>query len=407
MRLLHWSPERLRKNLDTFAQIGTDSEGGITRLSFSNAYREAAECFAALLSEAGLQVHTDPIGNVIGLKNGSSGEKVFMTGSHLDTVVRGGRLDGTLGALAALEYASALQDNHIELEQGLMVVGFAAEEGGPFGGTFGSRAMSGQIDLADPELESKLQEAGINAHDIQAAKIDFTKIAAFLELHIEQGDILFNRRIPLGIVSGIAGITRIGIEIIGESNHAGTTMMDTRRDAVTGFADLVQRAQAIIRADPATVGTFGVVNVFPNMANIIPGKVDTVLELRHQSRAVIQRVIETLEKAAAQIPAVEIRFRILIDKPSCLCAPEIIRCIESVSEELEIPNILMASGAGHDANALSTQIPVGMIFVPSIGGKSHCPDETTEWRDIILGCQVYFDTLLRLDRNQCTSGSNP
>jgi hydantoinase/carbamoylase family amidase len=397
MAQFQWSPDRLKRHLDEFARIGTDPGGGITRLSFSKEYEQAADHYANLLSDAGLEVHIDSVGNVVGYKQGKKDTHVLMTGSHLDTVVHGGIFDGTLGALAALEFAWALQDNSIQLEHSIMVVGLAAEEGGLFGGTFGSRAMMGQVNLDDPDLAANLQEAGISMEDIRRAEVDCENITAFLELHIEQGDYLCSRQIPIGIVSGIVGITRIEIEIVGESNHAGTTRMDTRRDAVAAFACLVQKANDIICSRPGLVGTFGVVDVFPNMANIIPGKVCTVLELRHQDRCVIEQVIGQIKAASAEFPKVNMHFKKLIDKPSCQCSVGITECIKGVCENLRIPHTVMASGAGHDANAFAAKVPVGMIFVPSMDGKSHCPDEATEWSDIVSGCQVYFETLLQLD----------
>ena len=255
MTTFHWSPERLKKNLDEFARIGKDPNGGITRLSFSSEYDLAAARFSEMMRSAGLDVYRDPVGNVIGTKKGKRDGKVLMTGSHLDTVVQGGRYDGALGALAALEYACALEEINRLPENTIQIVGFAAEEGGPFGGTFGSRAMMGLVNLNDPELDVKLQDSGICAADIQAAEIDSESIAAFLELHIEQGDFLSTRNTRVGIVTGIVGITRAEITIVGESNHAGTTMMDTRRDAVAAFAELVLQANAIISSKQGIVGT--------------------------------------------------------------------------------------------------------------------------------------------------------
>jgi hydantoinase/carbamoylase family amidase len=397
MRPLVWSPERLCSNLKEFAQIGQDPAGGITRLSFSDSYQRAAARFAAKLQNAGLRVHQDPLGNVIGIRQGRLADRVIMTGSHLDTVKHGGSLDGALGTLAALEYVEALQDQHIELDHTLMVVAFAAEEGGPFGGTFGSRAMMGAVDTNDPNLTAKLMDAGIEISDITGAQMDTEGITAYLELHIEQGDFLHFQQIPLGVVTGIVGILRLEIIISGEPNHSGTTLMHTRRDAVTAFAELVGRANAVISAKSGLVGTFGVVDVFPNMANIIPGQVRTVLELRHMDREVVEETVQEISALAAQIPKVEITFRTLIDKPACECSTGIRKYIETTCDDLRIPYLEMASGAGHDANALATRIPVGMIFVPSIGGKSHCPEEATHWSDIQTGCQVYFETLLKLD----------
>ncbi len=391
-----WSPKRLRKNLELWAQIGADPQGGITRLAFSPEYRSAAQLYAQKLNDAGLSVHVDAVENVVGTLHGKR-KDIIMTGSHLDTVMHGGPLDGALGALAALEFAVSLREQGIELENTLQLVAFAAEEGGPFGGTFGSRAMMGLIDTEKPDLVSKLIEVNLSPDDLRSVRVDTTSVRAFLELHIEQGDHLVHENIPVGVVTGIVGITRTQLNVKGESNHAGTTSMATRKDALDAFSRLVCRVNEEIRCTDGLVGTFGVVHVHPNMANIIPGRVEAVLELRHMDRTVIDEVLKKMVLEAEKIKSADFEFQVKVDKGSCQCSTDLVRIIEGSCEKLGVPSVRMVSGAGHDANAVAGRIPVGMIFIPSIDGKSHCPDENSRWQDIVTGCDVYFQTLMDLD----------
>lgn len=397
--MLSHNYSRLRERIIEIGTIGRTAGGGVSRPAFSPGYFAAAERFAARLAAAGLAVRRDGVGNVIGTKAGSRTDRAIMIGSHLDTVPDGGIFDGALGAAVALEFASFLQDSRTELNHTLHVVGFSAEEGSALGGTFGSRAMLGLIDPGKAGLAEKLQSVGLTAEDLRNSRIDPAKLACFLEMHIEQGDILDISRTPVGIVSGIVGITRYRITVTGESNHAGTTAMAGRRDAFQAFAALAVRANAMFaELDETLAGTFGVVEVYPNVINIIPGRVEAVLELRHMEQAVIDRAVAGIKEIAVTIPTAGFQFTEIIRKPSCRCSEAIIAVMEETCREISVPYRVMPSGAGHDANAVARVAPVGMLFVPSVGGKSHCPDERTEWEDIQRGYDIFCRTILKLDR---------
>ncbi|MBC8588938.1 M20 family metallo-hydrolase [Paratissierella segnis] len=390
--------DRLKNNILKLGSIGRTMYGGITRLGFTDEYYKAADLFKELLEDAGLEVHIDKVGNVIGRKKGKKSEKIIMTGSHLDTVVNGGIFDGNMGAVAGLEFAYYIKENNIKLNHTIEIVGFNAEEGGEMGGTFGSRAMMGLIDLDKKGLVEKLGKYNLSIDDIKNSTIDTDRIKCFIEFHIEQGNILYENNIPIGIVSGIVGITRYKITALGESNHAGTTMMKGRKDAFQALAKLaVQSDDYISNVDDILVGTFGVVNIYPNMANVIPGKAEAILELRHMDQNVIDDTIERIKAIADSIDSAKFTFEKIISKKSCQCDKDIISIIDKVCKDNNIKYKTIHSGAGHDANAIAKKAPVGMIFVPSEKGKSHCPSEWTDWDDIEKGCEILFKTLLKID----------
>ena len=237
--------ERVKKNLLSLGEIGKNSEGGITRLGFSHEYYEAARILEALMKEQGLEVEVDKIGNVIGRREGNQDLPAIVIGSHLDTVKNGGLYDGCLGIIAGLECICILNDSKITTNHPIEVIAFNAEEGSEMGGTFGSRVMVGNQNLSEVNLSEKLDNYDLRIDDLKESIRDPKEIKAFLELHIEQGGFLDSNNLPIGVVNGITGITRYAINIKGEANHAGTTLMDMRKDAMTMAAKLITKINEI------------------------------------------------------------------------------------------------------------------------------------------------------------------
>lgn len=391
--------ERLKTNLQTIGGIGRVETGGIDRLAFSPQYDEAAGKLLGLFARHGLKTEIDAVGNVIGRREGAEDLPAILIGSHLDTVKNGGLFDGALGVLAALECVSTLNDNQIRTDHPIEIVAFNAEEGSEMGGTFGSRVLIGNQNLAEPGLADKLSRYELTLDDLARSMKDPASIAAFLELHIEQGGFLDTSGIPIGVVSGIAGITRYAITISGEANHAGTTPMDLRRDALTMAARLLVEIDAIAhRIGRPFVSTVGQLNVKPGSVNVIPGEVELVLEMRDMDRGKIAAALEQIRTYTSEFPEYRFAIRELIDKPTVQTDAGITELIRQACIGRGIAYEVMPSGAGHDAKELAAKVPIGMIFVPSQGGKSHCPEESTDWADAGTGVQILFDTLIALDK---------
>lgn len=398
------SIERLKKNLTEIGSIGQKNGEGVTRLGFSPEYAQAAELVRLRMEQAGLRAWIDGVGNVIGEKKGRLGRGTIWTGSHLDTVKNGGLFDGCLGVAAALEVACRLQETKKELDQDLRVVAFQAEEGGAWGGTFGSRALMGMLSEDDPAVTETLRRYGLTPDAVRNAQMDVPTNSRFLELHIEQGGTLEAAGCPIGVVTGIVGINRYLVTTTGQSNHAGTTSMARRRDAFTATAKLAVEIDALARERKDNlVATIGELALTPNMSNVIPGRVEAALDVRHLEPETIRHFMTQVEAAAARIAStsgVEIAIETFVEKPGTACDGHIIRTMKSICEENGVSHLELPSGAGHDACALAARMPVAMLFVPSKGGMSHCPEEDTAWENTQTGVDVLWETILRLDKEE-------
>jgi allantoate deiminase/N-carbamoyl-L-amino-acid hydrolase len=393
--------KRLLENIEKVGSIGREADNGITRLAYSKEYKEASDVLKKLMEASGLEVHIDGVGNIFGRRKGLQDDlPSIMIGSHLDTVKGGGLYDGNLGVNAALEIINVLNESKYITKHPIEIVAFNAEEGNEMGGTFGSRVMTGLQDPNADWLDEKLSKYGMKKQDVKNSIRDMKTIKAFLELHIEQGGSLYAKEIPIGVVTGIVGITRYTITITGETNHAGTTPMGLRKDALTGAAKLIGIIDSISReiGDPF-VSTVGVLKVFPCFANVIPGRVEMTLEMRDLDQSRIEGAIKRIELLSKGIENVGIDFKFDISKPPVKTHKNIISIIEKVCQNKGLEYQVMPSGAGHDAKAVAEFIPTGMIFVPSIDGKSHCKEEDTESIDLVRGTEVLLDTVIEIDRN--------
>ncbi len=394
--------EQLLEDLETLGQIGQSTEGGLLRVAFGAADLAGREWVAAQLRALDLTVTTDAAGNTLARYPGTEDRPAIAIGSHTDTVPHGGKYDGALGVLAGLACLRALQSAGHRLRHPVELINFVAEEATMAGGTLGSHAMVGSLNpvtLDQPAWDGQLvrthlANAGLNPDEIDAAKVSPDRYAAFLELHIEQGATLLDDAVAVGVVEGIVGIRRYFVTFPGYANHAGTTTMDRRQDALVAAAPFITfvRERALKHA---IVGTIGTLTVTPGAPNVIPGKVELNLEIRGLSD-------QTLDRAEADLRAwvtdAGATFAPLSAKPPVQSDPRLLAAFDEACVELGLSHRRMPSGAGHDAMNMAALSPMAMLFVPSQGGVSHSPDEYTTPTDCINGAQVLLAGLLKIDK---------
>ena len=392
---------RFLDNMMEIATVGENPDGSINRLGGRTLeYEQGVAVARRQMERAGLKTELDPIHNLIGSLPGSDPTaRTIMIGSHLDTVMEGGKFDGVLGVSGGIEVANRLKEEGRRLRHSLQIWGFNLEEASSLGGTFGSRAIAGFINTSIPQFDERLAHYGWDHQTIQDCRRDLSKCACYLEYHIEQGDKLDNNKIDIGVVSGIVSVVRYDVTAKGMSNHAGTTMMSNRRDALVGMSKLIVRSTELAKEiDDSLVFTVGKLDVMPGQENVIPCQADATFEMRHMDREKTDELFRRIQEYAAQIPDCEFSFRNTVEKYSTPCDPELIRIIGDVCAQAGVSHIVMSSGAGHDANAIAHDgVPIGMIFVPSVGGKSHCGSEWTDPYHCDLGVDILYRCVLTLD----------
>lgn len=405
---------RLQHSIETLGKIGRNAEGGLDRTTFTPAELEARTWLIDELERLGLDVSLDSAANIWARRQGSErGLPPIVFGSHIDTVPNGGRYDGALGVLLSLEIMRVLMERGWETRHSLELVSFSAEEPNPFGlSTFGSRSVAGKLGRVDLEgvqneagvlLVDALRLAGGDPDRFEACRRSTNDMAAFLEVHIEQGKRLQQGNIPVGIVTDITGIYREEVVVLGEANHAGTTLMSDRIDALMGASELMLAFEAECRTHPQeeTVGTIGRIHNEPNAANIIPGKVSFHLEIRGRTRAHIQQVLDAWELHAGRICAergLRLKRHLLLDQAPVAMDDKVIALCKREAERLGYSHTLLGSMAGHDAAHMAALTRAGMLFVPSLGGKSHCPEEESLLEDIENVGNIILNTILSLDQ---------
>jgi N-carbamoyl-L-amino-acid hydrolase len=396
---------RLQAQLDALSAFGDTGDGGVERLAYTEEDRAGRAYVAALMRAAGLAVVTDAIGNLIGRRDGREALPPIATGSHIDSVPRGGRFDGNVGVLAAVEAARVLHEAGIALRHPLEVIVFQNEENGKIG----SRALRGEdparfldfVTHAGRNVREGIAFLGGDPGALAGAVRAAGSVAAFVELHIEQGGVLEAAGVPIGVVEGIVGIKRWNVTVEGFANHAGTTPMDQRRDALLAAARFVDAVNAIVRAEPGRhVGTVGSLTAEPGAANVIAGRARLTLELRDLEMPRVDALFATIAARAHEIGrATGTRFaleQVYVTQPA-VCSSDVRAAIAAAAVALGLATRSLPSGAGHDAQEMAYLGPMGMIFVPSRAGISHSPLEYTAPDQIEAGANVLLHTLLRLD----------
>ena len=384
----------LEPRLDELYAIGAQPEGGAYRPLYGPAWAAAVDLVQKWMKDAGLETRRDAVGNLWGRAEGAG--KAIVSGSHIDTVRHGGRLDGALGIVAGLTAVQALLKDKGKPRRPLEVVAICEEEGSRFPTNFwGSRAITGAIDTVDAEIAAAMRECGLDPTKIATAARD--DIDTFVELHIEQGSVLESARTPLAVVSAIVGTAQLEVTVIGRPDHAGTTPMDLRLDALAGAAAMVQAVESIAKSlgKPA-VATVGKLAALPDQINVVPGKVIFTVDLRHSDlggRRALEERIRSLCATISQERRLGLAIRTLQEKPPVAMHPDLRALLARAAKECGVKATEMVSGAGHDAQILAARCKVGMLFVPSVGGRSHCPEESTNPEHLRLGTEVLARSL--------------
>lgn len=399
--------DRLNSTMDNMKSFGGNANGGSDRIAFSQHNLDALHYLAELMKGAGLSVRTDFAANLIGRRDGTARSKApLVSGSHIDTVPNGGHYDGIVGVMSAIEVARTLHDAGVKLEHPLEIAVWTNEEGGKTG----SRVVSGPVDVSEMDLPSfgettlgeGLRFLGGNPQRLAENARQPGSIAGYIELHIEQGAILDRKEIEIGVVDGIVGIKRWYITIEGFANHAGTTPMDQRQDALLAAAQFIVAVRRIVGDEPGQqVGTVGKIDVRPDTPNVIAGQADLSLEIRDLSMDKVDMLFGRIENAASDIADdtnTKFSIRQYYESPAADSDMRIALLVEQSANNLNLTSIHMPSGAGHDAQSFKGIAPIGMIFVPSRNGVSHAPGEFTSPQQISNGANVLLQTLLRMDR---------
>lgn len=403
---------RVLEILEHLKSFGGSVDKGITRLAYSAEDIAAQKYIMGKMQELGMEVRRDYVGNIFARLPGKNPNlPAIASGSHLDTVKQGGAYDGALGVVAALEAAYVIKEHG--LEHSYEVIIFMAEESTRFGfATIGSKLLAG---VGSPETFSSatkkdelsysevLKQTGFEPEKYKQVKLESSKYAAFVELHIEQGRVLADSGEAIGVVENIAAPTRMKITVEGVADHSGATPMNFRKDALVSGAKLILAIEEVGKnhSEQGIVTTVGVVDIEPSSINVIPGKVVLWLDLRGVDYEVILEAIEEIHEAVRCVSDsddVKITIDVLTsDKPVQL-APQLADITEKVCLQKELKYRRMNSGAGHDAMHMATLMPTTMIFVPSIEGISHNPAELTSETDIIAGVDVLVETILAMDK---------
>jgi beta-ureidopropionase / N-carbamoyl-L-amino-acid hydrolase len=412
---LRISSAEIRADLEAFSLIGRPAggtlESGVSRIGYSDSDIAGRKFFMGLLQQAGATVRIDSAGNIFGSRPGSDNSlPPLLFGSHIDSVPQGGNFDGCLGSLSAVRILRLLNEQKILTRRPLTAVAWACEEAS-FSGTSlnGSRAAVGVLKPKEMEMVSRgitkaeaIRRIGGDPAKLQSALIPRGAYHAYLELHIEQGGTLEREGIPIGVVEGIVSIDDYHVVVKGTPNHAGTTPMKDRQDALIAAAQLTLAVREIVMAEAgAQVGTVGHLEVSPNAVNVIPGEVQMSIEIRDLSSAKLERLAEKIRTRAAAIAAqsgTQITITSNGHNESAVASPEIQRVIEASAKKLNLKTRHLPSGAGHDAQQMARIMPMGMIFIPSIAGISHSPKERSTWEDCANGANVLLETVLELAR---------
>jgi beta-ureidopropionase / N-carbamoyl-L-amino-acid hydrolase len=405
----------LRQRIEALSMLGRPPGGtfadGVSRVAYSDADVAGRRYLTNLMRTAGLEPRIDPAGNIFGRREGTDGSlPPVLFGSHIDSVPNGGNFDGDLGSLAALGVLEAFAKAGLRTRHPLEMVVWSCEEGVAFSlGLAGSRIVAGDVKPSDMD---QVWNGMTRADAIRRIGGDPNRVAeairprgahhCYLELHIEQGATLEREHIPIGVVEGIVALDRYDVTVTGFANHAGTTAMGDRQDALLAASHLTIAVRDVVTSEPGRqVGTVGRLEVTPNAPNVIPGLVRLTIELRDLSAEKLKRLAERIRLRAAEIARetkTSIEFRSVTSNTPATAAVEVQRAIEQSAGQLGLASRRLPSGAGHDAQMMAQLSPMGMIFVPSVGGISHSPRELTHWEHCAQGADVLLGSVLAMDR---------
>lgn len=407
-------PARIRSHLKDFAAIGYRAREGMNRLAFSRPDLRARQLLVHKLATLGLATRIDAFGNVFGRIDDESNaaRPPVLVGSHLDTVPGGGRFDGTLGVVAGLEVAAIVREHIGKARFPLEIVSFSCEESSRFGrGTLGSGLLAGTWDpdeilqLTDHQgrrLRDVLRSVGLDPAQIGSAHREPGDFTAYLEVHIEQGRVLEESGIDVGIVDTIAAPTRMQLTLEGQADHSGATPMSLRRDALTGAAEVILAVERLSKSVPGVVGTVGMVRVQPGAINVVPGRAELSIDIRATISESKRRVVDLLHEEIQQICTARDltpTIRLLSDEEPVDLDPRMMAILERCAAESSVSSLVMPSGAGHDAMHMARLCPTGMLLAPSVGGISHHFSEWTELDDIVVAIQVLVDAAVDIMLN--------
>lgn len=384
--------KRLMEHIETLGKIGFEEESGTTRMAYSDSFYAGADYVQRLMEDAGLRVHLDAVGNLTGLMPGKVQKKIAV-GSHIDTVPGGGIYDGALGVLSAIECLHTMRENGYRNNYSLEVIAFNEEEGNVIGGTFGSKCFAG-VEIGEAE-KSNMKRYGLTMEDVLSSRRRKEDYECYLELHIEQGSILENNSVQIGIVDGIVSITRFRVAVTGTGNHAGTTPMYLRDDALEKACRIILSLFETVREKyPTMVCTVGDFSVPRGAVNVVPGRVEFLIEMRNISVPPMLEVAGWLKDTYGPLGLEMVQY---LNQRETMMDTELVELFERVCKKNSISFQHIFSGAGHDAINMSVLTPSAMLFIPSRGGISHSKLEYSSPRDISLGTKILLDTLLQLD----------
>ncbi|MGE7758451.1 Zn-dependent hydrolase [Peribacillus sp. NPDC097895] len=395
--------ERIEKQINDLSEFTSTPGNGTTRLTYSKEDLLTRNYIKNKMIEYGLTVHEDGLGNIFGKLEGTLKDAPsVLVGSHFDSVPNGGAYDGPAGVIVALEVAALFAENQLTPKYPLEIVALIEEEGSRFGGgLMGSRGIVGS--LSEENFKNLKDKEGITTVEAMSEigldsslpkRRNPNSIKSFLELHIEQGPILEEKNIPIGVVEAIVGLTQLEITIEGKAGHAGTTPMDRRTDALVAAAQIISQLPSFaVEEGEGTVITTGRLHVLPNGANVIPNKVVFSIDIRSSKEEhinnVIKRILELIESFHEQ--GIHTSAEQLLYMPPKVLSNEIKALLKDKSADLDIPYCSINSGAGHDAMVFSDVTDVGMLFVPSKAGLSHCPEEWSDARHLANGVQIFYE----------------
>jgi len=400
--------QRIMQHLHALSEFGKNPQGGVSRVAYTDADRQGREYAMRLMREAGLDVNIDAAGNIVGTRAGTDPSlKPLLIGSHIDSVPEGGNYDGDVGSLSAIEVAQALNEHGIKLRHPLQVLIFQNEEGGTIGSHILGAGFNDELlnrkSQSGKTMREGIQFIGGNLDKLAEAQRQPGSVAAYFELHIEQGATLEQEKINIGVVEGIVGILHSDVTVEGFANHAGTTPMNQRHDALLSAARFIDKVNQVVTSIPGRqVGTVGWIRVQPGAYNVIPGKTILGLELRDLDENKIREMFERIRAEATKIGAsngTSFSFTETTLSHPALTSKDFQKLIDATAKQLGFTTRVMPSGAGHDAQEIAKLGPVGMTFIPSVGGISHSPKEFSRPQDIENGANVLLHTVLAFDKS--------